>query len=77
VLNEHLVRAPGSPIPPADPDDLRIWEHVLDDVVGLPGAAGRDPGVVTRWEVHLPGDVRASFVWGLLQQVSRRSGGPR
>jgi hypothetical protein len=43
---------------------------VLDDVVGLPGAASVDPGVVTRWEIHLPGGVRAAFVWGLLQQVS-------
>jgi hypothetical protein len=31
-----------------------------------------DPGVVTRWEVHLPGDVRARFVWGLLQDVDQR-----
>ena len=70
VLNEHLVRAPGSPVPPATAGDLRVWEHVLDDVVGLPGAASVDPGVVTRWEVRLPGGVRAAFVWGLLQQVS-------
>ena len=41
------------------PGDLRVWEHVLDDVVGLPGAESVDPGVVTRWEVHLPGGVRA------------------
>jgi hypothetical protein len=46
-----------------------VWEHVLDDVIGLPGAESVDPGVVTRWEVRLPG-VRASFVWGLLQRVS-------
>jgi hypothetical protein len=70
VLNEHLVRAPGSPIPPADAGNLLVWEHVLDDVVGLPGAASADPGVVTRWEVHLPG-VRAVFVWGLLQRVDQ------
>ncbi len=69
VLNELLVRAPGSRVPPAVAGDLRIWEHVLDDVVGLPGAASVDPGVVPRWEVHLPGGVRATFVWGLLQQV--------
>src|SRR4051794_21958025 len=69
VLNEQLVRAPGSPVPPATATDLRIWEHVLDDVIGLPGAASVDPGVVTRWEVHLPG-VRTSFVWGLLLQVT-------
>ncbi len=69
VLNELLVRAPGSPVPPAT-RDLRIWEHVLDDVVGLPGAESVDPGVVPRWEVRLPGGARMTFVWGLLQQVS-------
>jgi hypothetical protein len=70
VLNEHLVRAPGSPVPPATATDLRVWEHVLDDVIALPGAASMDPGVPTRAEVHLPGGVRAAFVWGLLLQVS-------
>jgi hypothetical protein len=69
VLNEHLVRMPGSPVPPAAADRLLVWEHVLDDVVGLPGAASVDPGVVTRWVIQLPGGVRATFVWGLLQQV--------
>src|SRR4051795_13561419 len=34
VLAEHLVRAPGSPVPDADLGALRIWEHTLDDVVG-------------------------------------------
>jgi hypothetical protein len=43
---------------------------VLDDVIALPGAASVDPGVVTRWEVHLPGGIRAAFVWGLLLRVS-------
>jgi hypothetical protein len=47
-----------------------VWEHVLDDVVGLPGAASADPGVVTRWEIRLPG-ARAVFVWGLLQRVDQ------
>ena len=70
VLNEHLVRMPGSPVPPAAPSRLLVWEHVLDDVIGLPGAVGVDPGVVTRWEVRLPTGQRAAFVWGLLQQVS-------
>ena len=69
VLNEQLARAPGSGVPPAA-GGLRVWEHVLDDVVGLPGAVSADPGVVTRWEVHLPG-VRAVFVWGLLQRVDQ------
>jgi hypothetical protein len=71
VLQEHLVRGPGSPVPRATRGRLRVWEHTLDDVVGLHGARSVDPGVVTRWEVHLPGGVRARFVWGLLQQVQR------
>ncbi len=71
VLHEHLARAPGSPVPPATPGGLRVWEHVLDDVVGLPGARSVDPGVVTRWEVQLPGGVRTTFVWGLLQRVDQ------
>jgi hypothetical protein len=74
VLDERLVRAPGSPVPPASTGDLRIWQHVLDDVIGLPGAESLDPGVVTRWEVALPGGIRTSFVWGLLQQVSPTAG---
>lgn len=32
------MRAPGSPVPAATPDILRVWEHVVDDVVDLPGA---------------------------------------
>ena len=70
VLHEHLVRAGGSPVAPARAGALGVWEHVLDDVVGLPGARSVDPRVVTRWEVHLPGGVRARFVWGLLQEVT-------
>ena len=71
VLQEHLVRAPCSPVPRATPGRLQVWEHTLDDVVGLRGARSVDPGVVPRWEVHLPGDVRARFVWGLLQAVDQ------
>jgi hypothetical protein len=71
VLHEHLARAPGSPVPPATPEVLLVWEHVLDDVVVVNGARSVDPGVVTRWEMELPGGVRAAFVWGLLQQVHR------
>ena len=71
VLHEQLGRAPGSRVPAARPHRLLVWEHVLDDVVGLPGARGLDPGVPTRAEVRLPGGVRAIFVWGLLQQVTR------
>src|SRR3954452_14729766 len=78
VLNEHLVRAPGSPVPPATARDLRVWEHVLDDVIAVPGAALVGPGVPTRREVQLPGGVRTAFVWGLLLRVSeappRRAG---
>ena len=71
VLDEHLVRAPGSPVLPATPGRLLVWEHTLDDVAHLPGARGADPGVATRWTVEVPGGHRATFVWGLLQQVAR------
>ena len=70
VLHEQLVRARGSLVPRASATSLRVWEHVLDDVVGLPGAVGVDPGVPTRWEIHLPDGRRAEFVWGLLQRVT-------
>ena len=69
VLHEELVRSPGSPVPPAVPGALRVWEHVVGDVAAVPGAVGTDPGVEPRWEVHLPDGTRARFVWGLLQQV--------
>ena len=68
VLDEQLVRAPGSPVPPASAG-LLVWQHVVADVAALPGAAGVDPGVRPRWEVHLPDGTRARLVWGLLQQV--------
>jgi hypothetical protein len=61
-------------VPSASATDLRIWQHVLDDVIDLPGAVSVDPGVATRWEVQLPGGVRAVFVWGLLLQVSSARG---
>jgi hypothetical protein len=71
VLQEHLVQAPWSAVPPPDHGrHLRVWQHVLDDVVRLPGAVSVDPGVATRWEVHLADGTRARFVWGLLQQIS-------
>lgn len=70
VLAEQLARAPGSPVPRAAPDRLLVWEHTLDDVIALPGVRSLDPGVVTRWEIELPGGVRTAFVWGLLQQVT-------
>ena len=68
LLTEQLVRAAGSPVPAATPDDLRVWEHVVGDVAVLPGAREVDPRVTSRWEVSL-GPVRAQFVWGLLQEV--------
>jgi len=68
VLHEQLVRAPGSAVQPAT-DGLLVWQHVVADVAALPGAVDVDPGVLTRWEVHLPDGTRARFVWGLLQQV--------
>jgi hypothetical protein len=68
VLHEALVRAPGSPVPPAGAE-LLVWEHVVGDVSALPGAVDVDPRVTSRWEVHLPDGTRTLFVWGLLQQV--------
>jgi hypothetical protein len=69
VLHEQLVRDAHSPVPPAV-DGLRVWEHVIGDVAALDGAVEVDPGVPTRWEVHLPDGTRARFVWGLLQEVT-------
>jgi hypothetical protein len=71
VLQEHLARAPDSPVAAAAPGRLLVWEHVLDDVLAVPGARGADPGVVTRWQVELPGGERGLFVWGLLQRVDQ------
>jgi len=68
VLHEQLVRGPSSPVPAAT-GGLRVWQHTVEDVSGFAGAVDVDPGVPTRWEVHLPDGTRARFVWGLLQQV--------
>ncbi|WP_104522663.1 hypothetical protein [Blastococcus atacamensis] len=57
-------------MPPPAAGHLLVWEHVLDDVIAVPEARSVDPGVVTRWEVRLPGGVTTTFVWGLLQRVS-------
>jgi hypothetical protein len=57
-------------VPPATATDLRVWHHLLDDVIAVPGATGLASGVPTRAEVRLPGGVRAAFVWGLLLQVT-------
>jgi hypothetical protein len=43
VLTEHLARAPGSPVPPATATDLRVREHVLDDVI-VPGRSAPSGG---------------------------------
>ena len=47
VLDEQLVRAPGSPVPPATAG-LLVWQHVVGDVSALPGAVDVDPGVAPR-----------------------------
>jgi hypothetical protein len=73
VLHEHLARAPGSQVPPAAPGALLVWEHVLDDVVALwPRPEARVERARREGDgvLLLPGGERASFVWGLLQQVS-------
>jgi hypothetical protein len=69
VLDEQLVRGPGSGVPRARPDTLLVWQHVVDDVAALPGATHADPEMAAHWEVRLPGGQRARFVWGLLQRV--------
>src|SRR4051794_8165631 len=49
VLNEHLVRMPGPPVPAASAADLRGGDPVRAAVVGLPEARSADPAVATRW----------------------------
>jgi hypothetical protein len=79
VLNEHLVRAPGSPVPRAAPGRLLVWEHTLDDVVAVRWPRPEARAELARREgdgvLLLPGGERAAFVWGLLQQVSRPPSG--
>jgi hypothetical protein len=75
VLNEHLVRMPGSPVPPAAPGRLRVWEHVLDDVFALavrprPEARAEPARREGDGVLLLSSGERAAFVWGLLQRVS-------
>ena len=71
VLHEHLARAPGSAVPPAAEGRLRVWEHVLDDVVGPCPEARAEPARREGDRVFLlAGGERAAFVWGLLQRVS-------
>ena len=75
VLHEHLARAPESHVPPATPGGLLVWEHVLDDVVALwprPEARAELARRERDGVLLLPGGVRASFVWGLLQRVDRQ-----
>lgn len=77
VLNEHLVRAPGSPVPPATAGRLLVWKHTLDDVVNVwprPEARAELARREKDGVLLVPGGVRTTFVWGLLQQVSRRCG---
>jgi hypothetical protein len=75
VLHEHLVRASGSPVPRASASRLLVWQHVVDDLMGLPGAVRADPGVPTRDEVRLTDGRRARFVRGLLQEIRPASSG--
>ena len=59
-----------SGVPAARPDRLLVWQHVVDDVAAVPGAAHADPGTPGHWEVALPDGRRARFVWGLLQRIA-------
>ncbi|WP_158550720.1 hypothetical protein [Geodermatophilus sp. TF02-6] len=52
---------------------MRVAERSNQRVAGGGTEAARATARgVTRWEVRLPGGVRARFVWGLLQQVVDR-----
>ncbi|WP_147262022.1 hypothetical protein [Blastococcus sp. TF02A-26] len=69
VLDEQLVRGPGSGIPRAGLDRLLTWQHVVDDVAAVPGARHAGADMPAHWAVDLPDGRRARFVWGLLQEV--------
>lgn len=67
VLNGWLVRAAGSAIPGLD--GLDPWSCVVGDVVvSYPAARQADPGIPSRWLIHMNGQ-RLTFVHGLLQAV--------
>jgi hypothetical protein len=48
VLQEHLVRAPGSPVPRATPGRLRVWETHAGRST-RPASAAASSGACSRW----------------------------
>lgn len=79
LLNEWLVRAPGSPVPVLrTPADLVPWSCVVGDVgAAFPSAVPREGSAPTRFRLDFEapdagGRLRryeADFAWGLLQEV--------
>ncbi|MGY1745805.1 hypothetical protein [Blastococcus sp. SYSU D00695] len=69
VLDEQLVRGPGSGVPAARGDRLLVWQHVVDDVAAVPGTRHVGAPAPAHWEVALPDGRPARFVWGLLLRV--------
>jgi hypothetical protein len=68
VLNGWLVRDPGATVPALE--RLDPWSCVVGDVVArYPAARQADPGVPSRWLIHLDGQC-LTFVHGLLQVVT-------
>jgi hypothetical protein len=68
VLNGWLVRAAGAPVPALD--RLDPWTSVVGDVLARhPAAQQEDPGIPSRWLIHLDGQC-LTFVHGLLQVVT-------
>ncbi|GAA1984982.1 hypothetical protein [Kitasatospora viridis] len=82
VLNEWLVRAPGSPAPALRSlADLAPWSCVVADLgAAFPPAVPREGSAPTRWQLDFtapdaaghPTASTADFTWGLLQEVRRR-----
>jgi len=68
VLNDWLVRAPDAPIPALG--RLDPWSCVVGDVVAsYPASRQADPGIPSRWLIHVNGQ-RLTFVHGLLQTAA-------
>ncbi|GAA4834479.1 hypothetical protein [Kitasatospora terrestris] len=79
LLNEWLVRPPGSPVPALRTlVDLAPWTCVPDDVgAAFPSAVPREGTAPTRFQLDLQApdtdgrlhSCTADFTWGLLQEV--------
>ncbi|MFJ6214780.1 hypothetical protein ACIQGZ_15815 [Streptomyces sp. NPDC092296] len=85
VLDEWLVRAPGSPPPQLRTlADLTPWSCTIGDVgAAFPGARPLEGAAPTRWRLAFTApdadgvahQAVADFTWGLLQEVRTRETG--